>query len=1155
MDRTPTYLEVKNASAGSGKTTLLVNKFLTLLLKNKNHPKIQDKDKYKSILAVTFTNKAAAEMKNRIINSLIHLSDINNNQDKDIVKYHLMEIKNLTQLNENEIEIRAQRCLSNILHDYSNFSISTIDSFSFRIIKSFAYYLGVNDSVEPYLDFNGLIEKAVNNLFLKLGENKLLTDFLLEKYIYFINDNEKNFNSIKTSLLDIGYLLGNDSISENLRKGYIQNNLNTDLQEAITFIKNKILELENAIKKQTNKAIKIIKNKGLEVDDFKGKGSGILGKLEKFKKNNYDINKLEHSKRTESLLDYNNYSNDDEEKYSGWLNKPSSEIIDVESFSKELYELVNNIFRIKSELMEYNMIYSNLYPLTLLKQIDEEIEIIKENENILPVGEFNRKISEVVSKSHAPFIYERIGNRFENIMIDEFQDTSKLQWGNLSPLVDNSRAQGQENLIVGDAKQAIYRWRDGDVKQFIDLQKEFPSNLDENSTNYRSCYNIIEFNNQLFTFLGNSLCDGYKEKVYSKNLVYQNIPNNKPKGYVNIKFLKKDDYNTSTCRTVYNTIVDLVENKGYKYSDITIIVRTAKNGRDIANYIIEQNNNIKIISADSLLLKSSEQITTLVSFFKIIGNLSDKKDIYNVISFIGNNKNISFNNFIYKNIPKNDSHNNKNDSHNNKIDSHKNILIKFLKENDLNFDINNLNKLSPLEICNNALKNFDMDMDIYVNSLLNVIQKNNNLSLTDLISLLDDELKNSSITLSKSENALQIMTIHKAKGLEFPIVIFPFTDNIDSTKGKKGKLFLENKVLDIKEKLPYVLINKKDDLQDTIFKDDYNDEIEKDKLDNINLFYVACTRATNALFILGKELSDNKIKYISKHQENSIQFGDMKFSLNDNLFTFCKYGVNTESIEIKEINKLNNATNLDESEKDIDDLFCEFEIGKNTLLASDNLKNSKGPDNFLEKNLDKNDSISINKNNKNNILKNYANNWNNKLLVAISIEHLMLINDIKHFLGENYEKYFGDISKNKKHTPPTDETIYGNQLHNILSKIKTKDDLQYYIDNLEEEPYRIVKNNQIIKDTLYSILNDEILCTTLFEYNKLYIEKDMSDADGNLYRADRILVKDGKTLVIDFKTGKENARQHKEYQKQINKYCDILKQVGFHNVEGKIIYL
>lgn len=1155
-------LDVINASAGSGKTTLLVKKFLILLLQNKENSNYNSKEKYKNILAVTFTNKAAAEMKDRIIESLTNLTDINKNKDSDIVKYHLKEIKSIVKLNNDEIEKRAQRCLTNILHDYSNFSISTIDSFSYKIIRSFAYYLGVSDSFEPYLDFNSLIEKAIDNLFLKLGNDKLLTKFLLNNYGNYLNDNEKNINSLQNSLLEIGLLLGNESISENLRKNYIQNNNisnisqnsksnkknkkdnNNDdeyennilkhLNDIINDLTKKIKILENSLKQNTSNALNLINEKNLDITDFKyGKSSGVYIKLLKFQANNFNLKNLTYTKSIEALIgDYKEEPNNESYKnYDEWLNISPSKICDIENFASELCQLVTDIYKTKDILAEYNIIYSNLYPLALLSKIEQEINVIKEKENILPIGEFNSKISEIVSESHAPFIYERIGNRYENIMIDEFQDTSTLQWGNLKPLVDNSMAQGFYNLIVGDSKQAIYRWRDGDVNQFIDLQKKYNStnvsNSDNNissavgnSTNYRSLFNVIEFNNQFFTYAGNGLNKEYQDNVYSKNLIYQQIPEKPQKGYVNIKFINKKDYKESTCRTVYNTIVNLVENKKYSYSDIAIIVRTANNGREIANYIMEKDNSIKIISADSLLLKSSEQIKTLVSFLKIIGTLSDKKDLYNVISFIGNNKNINFNTFIYNDIS---SKQNKTDENNSNL-SYKHVIIlsNFFKENNIDFDIKNTNVLSPLEICYNAIEKLELEIDIYVQSFLNIIQQNNNLSLTDLINLIEDELETSSVTLGKSENALQIITIHKAKGLEFPIVIFPYADFSSSGRGKTKMLFVENKIESLKKELPYVLIKHSSALEDTIFNEDYQKEKDEEELDNTNLYYVACTRAKEKLFILGKEAKEDK--------KNS--------SLNRKLLTFCKDNVSNNNFKINEIKRSNNIINPDSYEDNIEDIYLEYEIG-----------------NLEAKEVNKNDDDKKPISNIDFDLKKYANNWRNRLCVASSTEHLILIEDIEKYFGKDISKYFKKYSKGKKLISPTDNTLYGNQLHDILAKIKTKEDLDYYIDNLDKEVNISDKNKEKIKDTLFNIKDNKKLCSTLFDYKKVYIEKDLCDKDGVLFRADRIVVKDDLTLVVDYKTGKKNDKTDKKYQEQINNYCNILKQVGFENVKGEIIYL
>ena len=471
------------------------------------------------------------------------------------------------------------------------------------------------------------------------------------------------------------------------------------------------------------------------------------------------------------------------------------------------------------------------------------------------MNDFNEIISQVVKNEPAPFIYEKIGNRYHYFLIDEFQDTSKLQWHNLVPLVYDSLSAGNKNLIVGDAKQAIYRWRGGEVNQFINLPNisgefhdlyhinatfEASADVDNLTNNYRSYKHIIAFNNWLFSNLA-LLSESETIKT-----IYEGIEQNvikKEDGYVSYQLLEgtKEEIIPFKLDLTLQYINECLAD-GFSYHDIAILTKTNKDGKLIAAHLAE--HQIPVVSSDSIVLGSSSEVQFLIAFFETVINLENEHAILKCLQFLQKKEEHLSELHEKWRIPSE-----KNATYSKSIN-----FIGFLKENYPSLSFTYFDSLNLYDKTIYLLEIFNLNrFDPYIDQLLNTIQgytKKNTSALQEFVTYFEDNKDRIAVNSGGNNSAIQISTIHKSKGLQYPIVIMPFADWQD-----KNNLFIDFtwfKTEGIVEyPIPkYIVPIKKDELAhyklDAIFEREQEDII----LDNLNLFYVAFTRAEKRMYVV-----------------------------------------------------------------------------------------------------------------------------------------------------------------------------------------------------------------------------------------------------------------------------------------------------------------
>ena len=595
---------IYDASAGSGKTYALVKEYLKIILVAKKN------DAYRNILAITFTNKAVHEMKSRIVGNLLEFAKDNPNpKAADLMKDLSGEIK----LSVSEIQIKSKQIIKHIIHNYAAFDISTIDKFTHKVIRAFALDLNLPMTFEVTLDTENLLTEAVDAIIAQAGEDdvltKLLIDFTMQK-----TDEDKSWD-ISREILDTGRLLLNENNREEIT--HFQDKSISEFIE----IKNKIAEACKVIDKENSELamslLALIDKKGIDIKSFSaGHFPNHLNNIavEKFNPNNKTYHEFADIK----------------------IIKAAKDKLEIEAIIPELLSVLETIYTKFEKREFYNAFLKNITPLSLLNTLSNKLTEIQKEQGILSITEFNKLIHDQIQNQPAPFIYERLGEKYKHFFIDEFQDTSEMQWQNLIPLIDNATSSedllGERGslLIVGDPKQSIYRWRGGKAEQFIELSKDInPFNNPEKElfslkTNWRSYSKIIDFNNQFFGFIANEFShDNYKD-LY-KNHSHQKS-NDKKGGYVNLSFLpeiQQDELDEELDRTdlyVRATLKTIIaaRQKGFKYNDIAILIRHKKNGTAIANYLIEQG--VPILTSETLLIQNATEVRLIIQLLHFLNN-------------------------------------------------------------------------------------------------------------------------------------------------------------------------------------------------------------------------------------------------------------------------------------------------------------------------------------------------------------------------------------------------------------------------------------------------------------------------------------------------------------------------------------------------------
>ena len=808
-----------NASAGSGKTYTLVKEYLKVLLQS------SQANKYKQLLAITFTNKAVFEMKSRVLDSLQSFAnhDANNSM--------LLAIAEELNRTPKEIAKQASEVLTNIIHNYAAFDIVTIDTFTHRILRTFAKDLQLSSNFEVSLQAKEVLRQGVDALIDRAGTDQEITqtlvDFALEKA-----DDDKSWD-ISLDLNTIAKRL----LSENDLKpiSELQSKTLKDFTHLKSILHKKVKQTHTEIQHLATAMLDLFEAEGLEKSDFtRGTYFSYWEKLLKEDKNlKFDL------KWQNEIQEYSFYTKATTHTAKATIDRLKPDFIAAFEKSKALW---HTHYKFESMLRL-------LTPLSVLHLIHQELEALKKEENIVLISDFNKQIFTYLQKQPAAFIYERLGERYTNYFIDEFQDTSILQWRNLIPLIDNAlESQATDTvanslLLVGDPKQAIYRWRGGAAEQFIDLtQKEHPFSLENIEvasldTNWRSHKNVIAFNNSFFRHIAATLDNEVYRAIYhNDNKQHHNF---REGGQVRLTLVPDGTVEEKTPLYLEKVLaqVTALEKEGIPLEQVCILTRKNKQGAMIAQHLSQ--HNYKVVSPDSLLIDASAVVQCIDAILRLIARPDQPEVTITVLEYLANTLEITqpyhfLKTWVHKPTQE--------------------IFEMLAQEYQLNFSIAQFEQYPLYEGVEYVIRSFNLSEQCdafvmgYLDEIYSFSQKHSS-GLGGFLQYYEDTKDTLSIAAASQKGALQVMSIHKSKGLEFAVVIYPFADTELSPNPKDAVWYPVSP--DSYGGFDHLLVRNNKQLAAFGLEGQaiFERLQEQEHFDAINLLYVAMTRAVERLYI------------------------------------------------------------------------------------------------------------------------------------------------------------------------------------------------------------------------------------------------------------------------------------------------------------------
>ena len=1065
-------LTIYSASAGSGKTFRLAGAYLAKLFKSRYN--------YRRILAVTFTNKATAEMKDRILDQLHNLATGSNSE-------YLQDLMKTTGMTEKNIRTEAGLILFSILHDFSRFSVCTIDSFFQKVLRAFARESGLQSGFSVELDHSLILSDATGQMIASAssdGQLKMwLTDFVLSNL-----DEEKSWN-LKGEILKLGEELFKEKFKILSANAQVHLEDKDFLLDYIKSIRSISVSFRKTLKSCGEECMRIYSEFRLSDDMFYQKGRGIPAFLRKLALGAVPV-------PGNSVFAISQ----DPPRWS--TGNPSPELLQAREGGLEK-NLVEVLRYYRDNIIRYNSaeaVLENIYTLGILTDVLDRVRHITTSENSFLLSDAAEFLSLITNGDQTPFIYEKIGNRYENYMIDEFQDTSILQWNNFRPLMENSMGEGYDNLVVGDVKQSIYRFRNSDWKILNTVRDETGNNTRIRSlplkTNFRSRSGIIRFNNTLFSIipeLADRLLSEDQPDIKFGHLYSEAVqldPGRKSGGYVRLEFIGNETKDKEANSEVNGKgtgkwkeivleklplVIESFQDKGYNASDIGILVRDGREGAEVLETMIRYANNCdpdrkrkynyNVISNDSLILSRSPVIIFIISVLKVLVDRNDLIARAQLLRFyfLATGKENAETGSIPGDLMLTGSETVLPEGYDRFLEKAGHMtLFEAIESIAGFFGLGNYPwNVSYLSTFQDLVLNFS-------------IRKN-----TDFQSFLDwwDSTGSSkSVILPANQDAARVLTIHKSKGLEFRIVILPFLSwGLDHRPNHPLTLWVQPAAPPF-DSLGIVPVKYKKSLVETIFAGDYKKELFSAYLDNVNLLYVAMTRAIDALhgFIPG---TPGQGKNIAGLLREALATGYPKGGsavMDPGLFFDKDSGV-FEYGEIPENRDLKDKVNY-------------------SIPATYSVNNKPG-------------SLKL------------------------------------RLHGENY------FTKDRQSV--VQKINYGRLMHEVFMQIDTYNDIKSSVEKLVLDGLIPVTDSKSIIDKLEALMGNTLVKEWFNTDIRVLKETDILLPSGLRRRPDRIIFKDNKVVIVDFKFGKENDH----YTVQLREYKKLLNEMGYMETEAFIWYV
>ncbi len=844
-------LDIYKASAGSGKTFRLTLEYIKLLLgKRDEHGVYRFYKNYhnvhRHILAVTFTNKATDEMKQRILHEL------------DILTHHIEasryreELCRIFACSESLLQEKSQQILLQILHDFSYFNVSTIDSFFQQVLRAFAREQGLQAGFDVEIDEKAVTTIAIDRLFADLEHDEKMLDWLLHLADEVIRNGRSwditgKINE-KADIKELARMLFLDVYKE--YRSEIVNKSIDDFHAYIDLLEKNALEYRNQLKAYSLEALNVLDKYGLIVDLFYRAWPKVLV--------------TQFSKVDVPLKSYSTFLDRCTDPDKWFAKKNAVAYADIlPSFTSDFLPIMQKIFSLLGEpLKEYLSVshcLKNIYAFGVLSAIDRNISLYEQEQNMLIISKTSKILNAIINDSDAPFIYEKVGTRIDHYMIDEFQDTSKIQWLNFEPLVNDSLSSGNDNLIVGDVKQSIYRFRDSDwrlLHQGFDSEQNKAYKHHDLDVNWRSESNIVMFNNLFFAEAARVMQNKLKSnKVNNDTIlsVFEHVAQSLPQrdghegGHVEVAFVETEQAGAKAFmehadKYLQQQLCTLLD-KGYTPSDIVILVRFNKQAQHIVELLLSLSveatsslHNINVVSEEALVISSAPPIKLILG---ILHYIKDPEMPINELLL----------NYEYELL----LHGNTQGKGYALASYFENRRNGVRLNEDLQTFIKKIETLSLYEMCEQIIA-FFLDKDksgvyiVYLEAFQDVVQEYCAKHTADIHSFLlwwNEVGCRKTVKSPEKLNAIRVLTIHKSKGLEFPAVIIPYANWVID---HNNSIWLKPDRYPFNQ-MPVLPITMVKELSQTIFDKQYNEELTNVYIDNLNLLYVAFTRAQKELII------------------------------------------------------------------------------------------------------------------------------------------------------------------------------------------------------------------------------------------------------------------------------------------------------------------
>lgn len=1101
------HLTVYRASAGSGKTFTLAVEYISLLVK--------DPENYQHILAVTFTNKATQEMKMRILSQLYGIANSLQSSQQ-----YFNKVKEKTNMPDAVIRNNARAALTLLIHRYNNFRILTIDAFFQQVLRNLAHELGQTANLRVDLNNEEITEKAVDQMIESLEKGQPVLQWI-STYINNSIEDDNGWNIIG-KIKTFG-----TNIFKDFYKAH-EANLKEQLSNADDFkvYETTLRKRRNDIRKTFNSKAKSILNeiKNANLDIPSNYRSGLYKYL-----TDSAIAPLTNKPLKAGVLKANESPQNWTSSKCAKADKQQIQTLAAEVLSAQLSELIAYNNDNWNEFQSIQLTLSHLSELRLLHAIADAVDNLTKDTNRFMLSNTQALLKELIADSDTPFIFERIGARLKHVMIDEFQDTSTIQWQNFQVLLANCMAQElSQNLIVGDIKQSVYRWRQGDWGILNNIEKSFAHQkirLETLDYNYRSEKRIIDFNNafweQCVANTAKEVAQDDAEKAEIVQKAYEDVAQKTHKttenGFVKISLYPSKSMKEAVLEELIETIKELFNNGygGKNQSKIAILVRSKSNIQDIVNALLQSfGNEINIVSDEAFRLDASLSVNIIVSAMHLLTHPDDvltrgklvklynqellKKPLTDTDLLVSINES---NNIDTKNIDKKERRKLATEQQMAKLNSQ--LPPEYVANREL------LLGLPIVDLVDKLFMLFGLDQlegqSSYICTLydtLNDFLKDHTADIDDFINEWENSLSSKTIQSDEIEG-IRIMTIHKSKGLEFDNVIIPFCS---WEMEKKGTLWCETKNKPAPyNKLPLLPIDfSRDKLIGTVFEDDYKEEHFQNIVDNLNLLYVAFTRASKNLFVFGLRQGKTTLDNIAK----GTPPGNRSYAIE---------------LALRQVSEQLQGSLLSFP----DDIGSEIHFEYGTLVPETHEKEHAVADNpFLIK--------------------------PDKHIVSIATYPQAATfkqsnKSIEFVKGEDVD--------------PSDRTRYikiGNVLHQLFSTIYTTADIPARLNELEQQG--IIYNDEITSAQLRTRIEDAITNPQVQEwfskrwqlYNECTIleyNKDTNEMEE--HRPDRVMTDGKEFVVVDFKFGKERE----EYKKQVQQYMEILIRMGHKKVSGYLWYV